>query len=402
MTTCPYCNALIAAADNAAADNAAAERPVCPRCGEPLPGRHGPQISRADTIARSLSTAAAPTPSANRKLVVMLVVGMLLMAGLGLAFALWTRPNREQRHPRRPTGTVVTTETPAELPALGYLPRDCNVLVGIRPADLLNDATAKKLLESMSPGPLEHGLKLVETWTGVAVDNLDHVVFAAALDRRFPPALFVSVQTRRPYAPESLARIVGAEPKPLYGRPLFQFTMKPFGQGYLWCPAERNLLLLLRADAVRAEDLDQIPKSRWQGTEQLSPALRDALEKRVDKQSLLWAAGRLEHADVLTMLLALAGTNEEDRALAGAIRTFAAGLVLDDGLRLSAAFEARDAPTARGLFERLRQSFPAARVLEPAAAEPTWVNFQLRAPADSVADALQSIEHYLPAVRKRQ
>src|SRR5437867_59288 len=134
LFTCPYCNSRVTQAV------VEAGRVRCPRCGEILPASVGQAAGLPDPpTGQPPATPFTATGRPNRAVAAWVLGVMGLMAGLGLVWALWTNSDRAKRHPKRPEGVVVTTEPPAELPALGYMPRDVNLVAGVRPADLLGD-----------------------------------------------------------------------------------------------------------------------------------------------------------------------------------------------------------------------------------------------------------------------
>ena len=88
-------------------------------------------------------------------------------------------------------------------------------------------------------------------------------------------------------------------------KPLYRFALKP-GEGMLWCPRPRTLVLLFRLDALKTADLEAIPLAPRSGTDAGPRPIRDILAERVNKQSLLWAAGRWDDAELVQEVLAVA------------------------------------------------------------------------------------------------
>src|SRR5262245_15029286 len=128
---CPYCNAEFDAAGARRLGGTA----FCPRCGDPLPSHLVPEVP-----APAQPAAAPPssgTPWTNRKIALSIVIGMLLMASVGLVFALTTEGFRRHNDYRvkKEQPLPLTVQAPGELAGLGYLPADCNVVAAMQVAE---------------------------------------------------------------------------------------------------------------------------------------------------------------------------------------------------------------------------------------------------------------------------
>src|SRR5260370_16317473 len=199
--TCPYCNAFVSLPPNAHDG----QRVTCSRCGDafPLRGR-GTGIKVPGGVA---PTQAAPglhlagtslTPSArsrNRLVAGLAVTVMALMAASGLTWALLTQAQRRTndygepvRHKRpifpEPTDAKASaTVAPAKLEALAYLPPGTNIILGVDVRQLQQSKAGLKLLsDPLKVGRGEIALGKLFLWTGVEVEQLDHVVVGARTD----------------------------------------------------------------------------------------------------------------------------------------------------------------------------------------------------------------------------
>jgi hypothetical protein len=111
----------------------------------------------------------------------------------------------------------------------------------------------------------------------------------------------------------------------------------------LWFAAERTLVV-----ALNSEDLNGVPADPQPGSEHLSPALREVLQ-RMGPAAPAWLAGHSPDWDKTSVKLLLAGLKPADQQLLNKVRTFAAWLQLGDGLRLNAAFDCGDVAAAEAL-----------------------------------------------------
>ncbi len=392
--TCPYCNSLIP-------PSSAEGKRCCPRCGEPLPARllSGFQSQTSPGLRENDQPAGqAPPTRSHRSVAGIFLVLMAGMALLGLALALATLKTRKDRHPKVPDIVLgPRTHAPAELPALGCLPEDCNLVAGVHLADLLQSPAGKKLLEPPRPFPVEKGLRFVERWTGMKLEALDHLVLGTALTGDIPQ-LTVVARTRRPYRLEDVARSFAAKPLPHHKKPLFRIKLEPVGGGYLWCADDRTLVLVLRPDAVKIEDMDAIPALPRTGDNLLKCPLREVVESRL-RQSACWVAGHLDPNGLkgrdLAGFMALSGVlPKNDSRLLETVAAFALGTQAAEDITLVGALKGRDLNAARKcedfLKELARPEFGPLKVVGPSsgnagleqAAEGNWVAFQVRTTAE--------------------
>jgi hypothetical protein len=230
---CPYCNARFAPTEVSEAQG----RQVCPRCGEPLPGRSGASTVQIATrrairfddrapprdriplryvlqlgllsgvlLLASLLLRLLLSPESrvfktspfmiglgalgmvaaiwlsffrlrrsNPATVKFLLVNMAVMLGLGVSYALWTTPLRRHNDPR---DAPLTPIAPGQLIALAYLPADATLIAGIHVGELMQEPAGKAFLEQPQWGPMQLALKNVERWTGLKHEAIDHVALA--------------------------------------------------------------------------------------------------------------------------------------------------------------------------------------------------------------------------------
>lgn len=349
--TCPYCNTQLA-------------EPVpglCPRCGEPL--RAAAAFSANPPGPTAHSSGQSGTGRSNRVVagIVLGVMGVMFL--VALAFALWTKDAREKRHLKVSREAIATPSNPLDLPGLGYLPPETNVVAALRPADLLEDSQGKALLAAPRPALLELVLSAAEKWTGSKAENIDHLVAGATLTAEAIPPVTVVLQTRRPYDPAVIAEALRSKATTYQGRPLFRFSFDPAGQGYLLCASERVMVMILRVvEGVKIEDLDNIPRRPWDGAEALPRPLREALG-RIDKDALAWVAGELPEKTPLDALLALTGGKRPE--MLALLQSFGVGLVPEEKtLRLSGALRGRSQQATVNLRVLVDEwSFPGAQIV---------------------------------------
>jgi hypothetical protein len=311
---------------------------------------------------------------------------MLTMAAIGGVYAWRTMEYRRKNDYRTQKKLDPVLQKAAAAPILGFLPAQCNVLAAINVAELMKNPTSRRLLDPPRPAPLDLVLDRLERWTGLTVNDLDHIVLGAEIKSELPP-LFVVVQTRHPYAPGKVAAALApAQPTRHRQKLLVRFPLKPTGEGLLWCHSERVLVLVLCLDAAMTDDLDAIAPRPRPGTEGFAASLRAVLDQRLPSTSALWLAGHFEEPSALGDLLALTGKKSAELDLLLRVKTFSVAVQPHDGLTLTGHFFTGDVKTAqrlRTLLEARRwpdaQSYkveaPPPEVAEPDA---QWVTLQAR------------------------
>src|SRR5205807_1791166 len=85
---------------------------------------------------------------------------------------------------------------------------------------------------------------------------------------------------------------------------LYPLQIKPVGEGALWCAGERTLLLRLWWDGTTFEQMKKaLPLTPRKGGEGLTAPLRETLEKRLPRGTLVWMAGQSAPAQMLAAVL---------------------------------------------------------------------------------------------------
>jgi len=324
-----------------------------------------------------------------------IILGIMFgMALVGALLALSTWKLRESRHPKLLPGlTERRNYAPADVPALGYLPADTNVAAGIHVADILRDKTGAKLLEPPLPGLLGQALGIVEQRTRIKLDAIDHVVLGTTLKDEVPQ-LTIVVQTRLPYSPAALGRLYPQKPIPQHKQPMFRIKLEPVGGGFLWCADPRTLVMILRPDAAKIEDMDRIPATPR--TEGLPEPLRNVLKKCL-RGCVLWVAGDLDDTRFLDLVAPFTHLPPKELELAKGIRSLAVGVLLQEDVTVIGALQARDnkmASEAKEYLEGLTwNGIRSKKVVAGPAKGPerNWVNFQVRAEPQRIREMLNGI-----------
>jgi hypothetical protein len=398
---CPYCNAPVPR--DVIVEGS---RVRCPRCGEAIPGdwaAPGTTNGTPSPPAPSASIAEfSPGPRRSNRKAAGIILGIMFgMAILGGVFALSTWKLRESRHPKPLVGLGgPRSYEPAELPGLGYLPVDTNVAAGIHVADILRDKLGTKLLESPLPGPLGRALTLVEGRTGVKLETIDHIVLGTTLKDEVPQ---LTIVVRAPYSLDALRRLYPQKPIPQHKQPLFRVKLEPVGGGYVWCADPRTLVVILRPDAAKIEDMDRIPATPRKGDEGLPEPLRELLEKRL-RQSVLWLAGDLNGIPFFDSLNTFVRMPPKELELIKSVRSFCTGMLLQEDLTMIGAVKTRDNQSARewkDYLEALRwPGVKSKKLLEPPqdGPESRWLNVQIRAEPSTFRDILDEL---IPPLRAK-
>ena len=398
--TCPYCNALVPP------ENLRDSRIRCFRCGETFANRWGEGIQSGPP---GPGNGQDLIPRSNRSIGIAIIAVMGLVALAGLGFALKTWGLRESRHPKSPVELQpARPHIPGDLPALGYLPTDCQIVAGANLAEMRKDRAGVQLLEPRLPGLLGVGFNAVEKRTGFKLNDIDHAVFGIAFDGIIPQ-LTVVVRTGRKYTLEEIARAVHGKPLRHHNLPLFRIKLDPVGGGYLWCADEYTLVMVLRPDAAKIEDMDKIPAKPRKASEGLSEPLQDILENRL-RFGVIWLAGHIPDQQPIQTLAGLTRLPKSDIDLLTKIKSFALGISLQDDATLAGGLECRDPPAAAALETYLTKlEFPGVKsrkVVGPppkaAGPEARWVNLQIRTDPAAMRKVLEAFNGVVPRVFSRK
>lgn len=315
---------------------------------------------------------------------------MIAIAIVGLVYALFTYSQRNKRHPPGPEAALkAKTYRPAELPALGFLPLDTNLVAAIHVAQLWENPEGKKLLETPWPGTLDWLRRGIDKWTGLPLEAVDHIALGTQIKDRLPQLTMV-VQTRGLYDPAMVAK-KHATALQLHKKPLFPFKVDPVGEGLLWCPNNQTLVFVIRIDAVKIDDMATVPIRPWSRLEMFPEPLREAIQKRLPPDRELWTAGHFDNTDFVGALLALLPKGKVSGELISKVQTFALGLDFETEVTLQGALHATDAKSAEAMKTMLeQQDLPALKVIR-LDEEPGWVALQARGPLEPFRESLKKM-----------
>ncbi len=394
LPTCPYCNAFVSVAAGASPG----QRVPCPRCGEAFTLRQPPSAESAGVQVVPAVFTAPPgvdidvdrrlQVGSRKRITAAAVLGVMgLMAAVGLAYALHTVHDRRAHdtampppHRRSPLQDLPTAPTPAVTPpaaleALRWLPPDVTVVAGVQVAELRQTDAGRDLMNHLfRVGKVDINADLLERWTGLKPEEIDHLVLGVKADEGIPPPAVLVVRTLRPYDAEAVRSALSAEPAPPVGaKTLYQ--CKPGDGGlrpWLWCADERTLVF-----GLFEKHLEAVPDKPAAGLERLPAEVRTLLEERLDSAGPAWVVGHAADWRKTAVALLLGGLAEKDADLLGHLRDFALQLQTERPAKLLASVQCDDADAARALETRLMAAKPADADWK-AAREGPWLTLQLR------------------------
>jgi hypothetical protein len=294
----------------------------------------------------------------SKRSIALLVLGvMVVMAGAGLALALLTQAYRRANdHPRPPDGGVsrVPVVAPADVGGLGYLPPDADIVAGLHVAEAVQEPAGRLFLNRFHPASFLRGpgdnpsaadTGALEKWTGLSLDDIDHVVLGLTINDRLIPRLVMVVQTRWRYDIEKVRAALKAGRSPEPGRALYRFELqKPPLEAVLWFAGERTLIVGLSRD-----DLQDVPDTPRPGMDHLAAPLQAMLRERVGPVAQAWVVGHADDWDKTGVRVLLAGRIEQGRRALEGVGTFGAWAEFGEGVTLNGSFRCRDVRSAEEL-----------------------------------------------------
>jgi hypothetical protein len=222
----------------------------------------------------------------------MLVV-MAAMAMVALLFALSTKADRRRRdHPeleRIDSMTRTIPIAPGSLPALGFVPEDSTLIAGLHLAELRADSTSRALLETLLGHVTNTGATKLERWTGLGIDEIEHLVLALETERQLLlPSAVLIVQTRAPYNREKLqAALKAGRPITRGTRSLYRFGLGETAmEGVLWYASEVCFVV-----SLAVQDFDSVPVAPNFDSRRFPEAMRLLLNERMTAGTPAWLIG---------------------------------------------------------------------------------------------------------------
>jgi hypothetical protein len=395
--SCPYCNASVTVSPG----TAAGQRVSCPRCGdaftvrEPVAGEAGirqvPSLPPPDLAGLSL-----PPRRSNARVAALVLAGMGCMAAVGLGFALVSQeerrahdagiPKKARRAPQpEPEEPLPAVAAPDKLEALGFLPADTDVILGVHAAELGATPAGMRLLqEPIQVGRTEINVAGWAKGMGLGLEDVDHLVLGLNAEAVLPPQFYVVWRTREPFDPEKLrSRLNGQRVAGPNKKGVFRFSVPglplPFAMS---CPDNRTAVV-----ALLDTQLEAVPATPVADLAKLRPELRTVLRERREPGSLLWVAGHVENWNKTALRKVIDKMPKEDRERLTQVRTFGVWVQLEGGVTVKASFHCQDAAKARALDDRFRAPERAKLNLKTAADGP-WVSVQFRTDLAAVQHAL--------------
>jgi hypothetical protein len=351
----------------------------------------------AARVGIQLAPSAAPPRRWSNRAVAAGVLGLMgLMATGGLILALMTVSQRrandtgiKHKARRAPSPAALQPEAepparvvaPHKLEAIGYLPRDTGLIVGIHVADLLALPAGSQLLrQPFVFGKSQVKLASFADWTGLRLEDLDHLVLGLRMDQSLPPWFFVVARSRAPFDPESLrGRLHGERVANAANKGIFRYSAPAKVPLVMYCPDDRNAVV-----SLAAEYLESIPEQPVGDLAQLPEELQKLLRTRSEPASPLWVAGHVDNWLKSPARLFLESAKKEYVDRLTAIQTFGIWLELAGGARIKGSIRCKDADAARGLDEYFLAPRRAANPSLKTVVDGPWLNLQAKADLASV------------------
>jgi len=228
-------------------------------------------MNSTETGARVDGTAGLRT--ANRRLALGIVCGMLILAAITLYAGLKSMPGRRARDARDP---------------MAYLPADSNLVAMIEVSKVLQDEAGNELFNDLRIGGI--GIAQVEHWSGLARKDIGVLVIASHVDRQRIPRTVLVLETLHPHSQKPGVRGQGSgvrtTPIARGDKTLYRVAGEAgTPSAYLWCAGETIFVI-----ALDPEDVDAVPDEPHRGLDYLDRDLCQLLIDRVPKDAEAFVA----------------------------------------------------------------------------------------------------------------
>jgi hypothetical protein len=271
----------------------------------------------------------AARPRSNRSVALIILSVMAVMAGIGFAFAWFTTESRRQRDHMGETAAQPASEVlsvaPAKLAALGYLPAGTDAVVAIHVGPLMARAETAAILRMMRADRANFGIHRLEQMTGLALEDIDHILLGLKMKEDILGRIFLIVQTRQPYdAAKVRFTLKARRPIDLPDKTVYPIAPEQIELGgALWCAGARTLVF-----ALQPKDLDGLPAEPIAGVERF-PAETQKLLTGLQEGTQAWVVGSSTNWDSVLFLLQFFGLADDDRQTLTGVRAFRGWLRCD-------------------------------------------------------------------------
>jgi hypothetical protein len=343
-------------------------------------------------------------PRGRNRLVGLAVLAVIaIMAGTALTYALltvdarahYTGRSQSNKHLPIPTEPAALPQAgpvaPGKLDALGYLPADTNLIVGVHLTEVGDTKAGQALL--VQPIPLGPGLSIkidnLLNWTGFPREDVDHLVIGVKIDDPppLPPRMELILHTKAAHDADAVRKRLKAVRDSDDGKrridtfPLEQARFSPA----LWCADDRHTFVFgMVPSDVRAclprprHDLGQLPRE-----------IREVLDERVASGGPLWIAATANDWNKTWAAPLFTKMKPDDRATLSHVHTFAAWVEFDQTLTVRGAFDCREEKNAKALEDYFRRLGKGDNSELTLAVGDAWLTLQWRTKLDTILQALE-------------
>jgi hypothetical protein len=230
---------------------------------------------------------------------------------------------------------------PAKWRAVGYLPPDTDVIVGLHAAQIVSEPEFRRLFTGMLLN--QTGFSNLTDLIGLDLNDINHAVVGLRVEGRVVPRLTLVLQTRRPYdGSKMLSDLRAHRPTERNGKTLYRFSPKQSNlELTLWQATERTLVA-----GIIPEDLDEVPAAPIPGAAGLGESSRRLLGQ-MPEASALWAIAHVAGWPwTFGSLPFLAGLPNTELALLAKLRSLALWLESGDPIIWHLRVECADKESA--------------------------------------------------------
>jgi hypothetical protein len=324
-----------------------------------------------------------PAEPTRLSIPVIAAIGVILVV-----LVLWTGREPSSRKKEEPSTRTVHTVAPEKLDGVGFVPEKADMIAGVHIAELWEKKGSEKELERIL---LVNMFKLdrIQKWTGLSLDDLDHVVLWWQTGKPLHQPNLV-IRTKQSFKGEAICQTDKLKKLARRGEGiLYSFRWDEGATGLLWDAGDQHTIIVVFIPG----DIDDVPLQPRSGSKKIPWPLRALFkQRRMFSGTPVWFAGRPKNSSALRRVKILSRLVKRDQEAFSAVDGFQAMVLFDGKFTLLARFHTSSTKAA----EKLEASFRALHLegseVKVSLSKDNWLDLQAKGSDMAILAALAKVQ----------